>query len=215
MATEKLIRWSAVAWLLSALTGIVVTLFVPSDYASNAVLSSLWTPMHALDAVSFILFLFGLGGIYLRQADRAGRVGSIGYVLTFFGVAILTAQAIVAAWILPTIALQPNAPNTAFEMLDPAGPLSAFSEVVLIAYLPAGIGLIMVGISIWRAGVLPRWAGLLFIIGTVLEFAVLIGAPGELVVKVGEVAIDAAKFLIVYSLLLEKSVVVMQPKTAT
>jgi hypothetical protein len=34
----------------------------------------------------------------------------------------------------------------------------------------------------------------------VLDLAVLIGAPGELIVKAGDVAIDAAKIWIVYAL---------------
>ena len=214
MATQKLIRWSAIAWLFSALTGIIYTLLIPSDYAENAVLSSLWTPMHALATASYILFPFGLVGVYLVQADKAGRIGSIGYVLAFFGTSMLVAQVVVATWILPVIALQPNAPKTAFEMLDPAGPLAAFSSVILFAYLPAGIGLILIGIATMRAGVLPRWAGLLLIISTVLEFAVLFGQPGELIVKVGDVALDVAKVWFVYALWSQKGAMAMQPKAA-
>lgn len=32
-------------------------------------------------------------GFYLRQADKAGQLGSIGFVLTFLGTLVLTAQA--------------------------------------------------------------------------------------------------------------------------
>jgi len=200
MATQKLIRWSAIAWLLSALTGIISIALIPSDYAENAVLSSLWTPIHAVLTFSYMLFLFGLTGFYLVQADKAGRLGSIGFVLTFFGTLMLTAQVIVATWILPVIAVQPDAPKTVFEMLDLAGPLPAFSLVVFAAYLPAGIGLILMGIATMRAGVLPRWAGLLLIIGIVLDLAVLVGAPAEMIVKLGDVVVDAAKIWIVYAL---------------
>ena len=159
MATQRLIRWSAIAWLLSALTGIVAVISIPSDYAANAVLSSLWTPMHAILTASYLLFQFGLTGFYLAQADKAGRLGSIGFVLAFFGVLVMTAQVVVATWILPVIALQPGAPKTAFEMFDLAGPLAAFSSVVLAASILTGIGLILLGIATMRAGVLPRWAG--------------------------------------------------------
>jgi hypothetical protein len=204
MATRQLIRWGAIAWLLSAVTGIISIVLAPSDFAANAVFSSLWMPSHALLAVSYMLFLFGLVGFYLVQAGKAGRIGSIGFVLTFFAVLILTAQIMVAAWVLPVVAAQPNAPKTAFELLDPSGPLPAFSWVVFAAYIPAGIGLIMMGIATMRARVLPRWAGLLLIIATVLDFAVLGGAPGELVVKVGDVLFDVAKLWFVYALLSNK-----------
>ena len=212
MATQKLSRWSAIAWLLSALTGIISIVLIPSDYAENAVLSSLWTPIHAVLTISYMLFPFGLIGVYLVQADKAGRLGSIGFVLTFFGALMLTAQVIVATWILPVIAMQPDAPKTAFEMFDLAGPLPAFSLFVYAAYVPAGIGLVLMGIATMRAGVLPRWAGLLLIIGTVLDLAVLVGAPAELIVKLGDVVIDAAKIWIVYALWSYKGEMVAQVK---
>ncbi len=198
--TQKLIRWSAIAWLLSALTGIISILLTPSDFAENAVLGGWWTPMHAVLTASYMLFVFGLIGIYVIQANKAGSLGSIGFVLTFFGSLILTAQVIVATWILPVIASQSNAPKTAYEMLDPSGPLAAFSSVVQITYVPAGIGLILLGIAIMRAGVLPRWAGLLLIIGTLLDLTILIGAPGELIVKLGDAIFDIGKLWIVYAL---------------
>jgi hypothetical protein len=90
-------------------------------------------------------------------------------------------------------------------MLDPAGPLPIFSWVVFASYIPAGIGLILLGIATMRAHVLPRWAGLLLIIATVLDFAVLFGAQGEMIVKLGDVALDAAKLWFVYALLLGQS----------
>ena len=214
MATQKLIRWSAIAWLLSALTGIISIVLIPSDYAENAVLSSLWTPIHAVLTISYMLFPFGLIGVYLVQADKAGRLSSIGFVLTFFGALMLTAQVVVATWILPVIAMQPDAPKTAFEMLDLAGPLPAFSSFVFAAYVPAGIGLVLMGIATMRAGVLPRWAGLLLIIGIVLDLAVLVGAPAEMIVKLGDVVVDAAKIWIVYALWSYKGEMAMQPKPA-
>jgi hypothetical protein len=200
MATQKLIRWSAIAWLLSGLTGIISIVLTPSDFAANATLSGLWTPIHAVNTISYMLFLFGLVGVYLAQAERAGRLGLISFGLTFFGVLMLTVQVAVATWILPVIALQPNAPKTAFELLDPAGPLSAFSLVVFIAYVPAGIGLILFGIATIRAGVLPRLAAVLLMIGTVLALGILVGAPGELIVKVGDFVFDVGKLGIAYTL---------------
>ena len=205
MAIERLTRWGAIAWLLSAVTGITSVVLAPSDYAANAVISSHWVPAHALLSVSYMLFLFGLVGFHLVQANKTGRLGSIGFALTFFGVLVLTAQTMVSAWILPVFALQPNVPNTAYAMLDPAGPLSTFSWVVLAAYIPAGIGLISMGIATMRARVLPRWAGLLLVVATVLDFGVLFGAEGELIVKLGDIAFDAAKLWFVYALLLGES----------
>jgi hypothetical protein len=70
--TQKLIRWSALAWLVSAMTGIFSTFFAPSDFAQNAMRSSLWTQTHAALAVSYMLFVFGLIGVHLKQAENVG-----------------------------------------------------------------------------------------------------------------------------------------------
>jgi hypothetical protein len=200
MAAQKLIRWSAIAWLLSGLMGIISIVLTPSDFAANAVLSGPWTPIHAVNTFSYMLFMFGLVGVYLAQAEKAGRLGLIGFALTFLGVLLLTVQVAVATWILPVIALQPNAPLTAFELLDPAGPLAAFSLVFFIAYVPAGIGLILFSIATMRAGVLPRMAAVLLMIGTVLALGILVGAPGELIVKLGDFIFDVGKLWIAYAL---------------
>jgi hypothetical protein len=200
MASKNLIRWSAQALLLSALTGIISVLFAPSDFTPNAVLGSAWTPMRVVLAVSYMAFVFGLIGIYVIQADKAGRMGSIGFGLAFFGMLILTAQVLVAAFILPVIASLPNAPKTAFDLFDPAGPLAGFSTVVFADYVPTVLGLVLLGAAIVRAGVLPRWAGLLLIVGTLLDLALLMGAPGELIVKLGDVFFDVGKLGIVYAL---------------
>src|SRR5512137_676517 len=208
-SSQKLIRWSALAWLVSALTGIFFTFFVPSDFAQNAIRSSLCVPTHAALAISYMLFVFGLIGVHLKQAEKASWLGSTGFVLSFFSLIILTAQLIVSTWILPILAAQPDMPKTAAALLDPSGPLAAFSTVVYVVYIPTVIGLILLGIAIMRAGVLPRWAGLLLIIGTLLDLALLIGASGELIVKLGDLIFDAGKLWIVYALWSSSHVPVM------
>jgi hypothetical protein len=201
MAIQRLIRWSAFAWLLSAATGIVSIVFVPSDFVASAVLSSLWIPIGALRAISHMLFMIGLIGFYLVQADKAGRLGSIGFVLSFFGMLMLSVQMVDSTWILPVIAAQPNAPKTAFEMLGPSGPLSAFSRVIFGGSVVAGFGLIILGLVTMRARVLPRWAGLLLAIAIFLDFAVVAGAAGEWIVKFGDVLFSVAEVWLAYAML--------------
>ena len=199
-STQKLIRWSTLAWLVSALTGIFSTFFAPSDYAQGSMGSSLWMPTHAALVVSYMLFIFGLIGVHLSQADKAGWLGSTGFGLSFLSLIVLTAQLVVSTWILPVLAALPEMPKTAAALLDPSGPLAAFSTAVYVVYIPTVIGLVLLGIAVMRAGVLPRWAGLLLIIGTLLDLAALIGASGELIVKLGDLIFDAGKLWIVYAL---------------
>jgi hypothetical protein len=98
---QRLVRWSAFAWLLSAATGIVSIVLVPSDFVANAVLSSLWMPIGAVRAISHMLFMFGLIGFYLVQAGQVGRLGSIGFIFSFFGMLMLSVQMVVSTWGFP------------------------------------------------------------------------------------------------------------------
>ena len=214
MASQKLIRWSAIAWVLSALTGIIPTLLGPSDFAQNGVLGSLWVPMRALLTVSYLLFPFGLIGIYVLQADRAGRLGDAAFLLSFFGTSYLVAQAAVAAFVLPQIALQANAPRTAFAMLDPAGPLPTFSSVILLPDVAAALGFVLLGIAIMRAGLLPHWAGLLLIIVTILELGIFVGAPAQFIIKLGDLGLDVTKLWLASALWIQSRTMARQPNPA-
>jgi hypothetical protein len=201
VAARRLICWSALAWMLSALTGTVSIVLVPSDFATNAMLSSLWIPIGIIRAISHVLFLFGLIGFYLVQAEKTGRFGAISFVFSFFGMVMLTIQMVVCYLILPVIATLPDAPKTAFEMLQPAGPLTAFSRIMFAGSVVAGFGLIMIGIATARAQVLPRWAGLLLAIAVLLDFAVVAGAAGEWIVKIGDLLFSVAEIWLAYAML--------------
>jgi hypothetical protein len=201
VAIRRLICWSAIAWMLSALTGIVSVALVPSDFVANAMLSSLWIPIGIIRAISHMLFLFGLIGFYLVQAERMGRFGAISFALSFFGMVMLTIQMVVSYLILPVMATLPDAPKTAFKMLDPSGPLTAFSRIMFAGNVVVGFGLIMIGIATARAQVLPRWAALLLAIAVFLDFAVLAGAAGEWIVKFGDVLFSVAEIWLAYAML--------------
>jgi hypothetical protein len=180
VAIQRLIRWSAFALLLSALVGIVPIVLVPSEFTPNATLSSLWVPM---------------------QADKIGRLGSFGFVASFFGMLMLSVQMVVSTWILPVIAAQPTAPKAASEMLGSAGPLSAVGHVIFGGSVLAGIGLIVLGLTTMRARVLPRWAGLLLAIAIFMDFAIVAGAAGEWIVRFGDVLFSVAEVWFAYAML--------------
>jgi len=157
--------------------------------------------MGAGRAISHMLFMFGLIGFYLVQADKIGRLGSFGFVASFFGMLMLSVQMVVSTWILPVIAAQPTAPKAASEMLGLAGPLSAVGHVIFGGSVLAGIGLIVLGLTTMRARVLPRWAGLLLAIAIFMDFAIVAGAAGEWIVRFGDVLFSVAEVWFAYAML--------------
>jgi hypothetical protein len=167
LVSASLIRWSGLALLVAGLLSAGVVPFHPSDADPGGVLSPLWLPIHLLFALAFVLSLFGLVGLHLRQADKAGVLGLVGFVLTFAASAVLVGVLIILeAYILPAIAASEAAP----KLLDSAGPLfgGGLGQLILIVSSVMALGSILLGAAIIRAGVLPRWAGVLLIAGAPL-----------------------------------------------
>jgi len=173
MWTRKLTRWGGAALALGGVLLFIASLINPALTDPNAVLSNLWTPVHILIWCASVLNVFGLIGLYLRQAEEAGRLGLIGFIMSFFGNAVSSAGPAVEAYALPAIAvMRETGPKTVDALLfNPAGPLRGLVPVLAASFVVTSVGYILTGIAIMRAGVLPRWGGLLLIIGPVTGFA--------------------------------------------
>lgn len=166
MSSGTLYRASGVALLVGALLAIIgnvlSTVLFPGMNDPNQYVSALWLPVMLLSFVGSLLLLIGLPAICARQAPRAGWLGLVGFVLTFIGVFLFTSFSIVTLIVLPWLA------QVAPKLAAGNGPPAIF-VYFLVAGLLFAVGGVLLGIAIMRAGVLPRWAGLLIIIGAVLN----------------------------------------------
>jgi hypothetical protein len=111
-----------------------------------------------------VLLLLGLPGIVARQAPRAGWLGFVGFLLTFLGWFLLTSfyvvdDLIISPWL---DALAPHVYAQWF--VNPAVGVS-----IHVANSLLGVGGVLLGSATTRAGVLPRWAGLLLIAAAVID----------------------------------------------
>jgi hypothetical protein len=152
MSTAKLIRWSGLANILAGVLYFLAVLIHPAGEDAAAMLLPTWVPAHVLGGVSAVFLLFGLIGLYARQAEKTGWLGFIGFLLTFTGTIFLAVEEFPAATINPSI---PPAALVVFLMLS----------------VPFTLGFLLFGVVTMRAGVLPRWSGLLLILGVVLLVA--------------------------------------------
>ncbi len=162
MSSRTLFRLSGLALLLGAILAIVAVV------GHNAVrqaseLADLTNPPSVMFVrllmVGALLVIVGLPGLYARQAERAGVLGLIGFVMTFVG--LLFADVVMTAnfaFIMPKIA----ATSEGRALIESGLPDPGFMMLIFPMIL---IGLLLLGISIMRAKVLPRWIGLLFIAG--------------------------------------------------
>jgi len=124
--------------------------------------STAWIIFDVLDVLLLVLLSLGVVGIYLYQAKQTGALGMIGFLVFFFGLALMSGAVRSSAFILPWLAVAAPPELLAAE---PTGVLYAgfLLTIVLLA-----LGGLLYGLASLRAGVLPRGASVLLMIAAVL-----------------------------------------------
>jgi hypothetical protein len=182
MSTGKLVRWSGLITLLAGVFYMFAALLHPVGEDLAAINHPNWVPAHLVFWVSALLLLFGLMGLYARQAEKAKWLGLVGFVLAFMGTALVGGLLLMVATLIPVIAAEvPALIDRAMTPPDFALPIIA---------LGFGLGFILFGVVTMRAGVLPRWSGFLLIVGTALSMAEgspLGRMPEHVIVTIGRV----------------------------
>lgn len=161
MNTNGLVRWAGLSAVVAGLCFVVVGLFHPPNILSS-VSGSRWVIVHAAAIAMSLFGLFGITGIYARQAHASGWLGLAGYLLFSLWLMLILAFTFFEVFVLPLLATE--APTFA------AGFLGIFtgSAVEMNFGVLAGLwglsdalflfsGLVF-GIATFRARILSRWA---------------------------------------------------------
>src|SRR5512138_3210082 len=85
MSSTKLIRWSGLSLLLGGVAFAVHLLTHPPGETAQYAFYPLWVPSHLIGGIASILILLGLVGLYVRQSEKVGLLGLIGFILAFVG----------------------------------------------------------------------------------------------------------------------------------
>lgn len=164
--SPTLARTSGMAGLLGgvlvALSALLEFVYVWPGRFSEAAVKSIYVPVVALELAGVGLILLGLAGLYERQADRIGALGFVGFLIAFFGTVLLSGFAYLLTFMVPAIAKS----TPAFLEGRPSGTL-LFG--LLLAFRVLALGYLVFGIASFRAGVLPRGAAALVIVGAILS----------------------------------------------
>lgn len=111
--------------------------------------------------ISFVgdtLLVLGLGALYARQAHRAGILGLIGYVLLIVGTMFFIGNYAVSMGVVAGIITT-----------DQIAQVPAYSVPYSLMPWIWMAGLIVFGIAIYRAQVLPKYAGALLVLVAILQ----------------------------------------------
>jgi hypothetical protein len=133
--------------------------------------------------VAHVTLVFALVALWAVQAEQSGLLGGVGMVLSVIGTTLASGV------ILVEIA---GASGVEVEAVTGAGLSGALSLLGGLAFL---IGLILFGIATMQAGVFPRWAGVLLIVGDVVFGAASFAGSAAPVVEVVGAAITCAAFV--------------------
>lgn len=161
MKQSELIRWGGLLGMIGATLLIVGSIIHPPVENPETIVSQAWPIAHILGAKGLLLLLVGLTAIYLTTSAKMGKVGLLGFVLTFAGMAQLYIINTFAALVEPVLAK--NTP----QLLDMNGPLfqSSFGIFFMATVITAIVGFLLFGFSIWKTNK-AKWTGVVIIVGT-------------------------------------------------
>jgi len=164
-------RWAGLAAFVAGLCYIVVGLFHPANVPSS-VTTTTWAYVHYAATAMGFFGLFGMAGLYSRQVDKIGWLGTAGFVLFSLWLGLMMCVSFIEAFILPLMAVQAPAFVAGF-----VGMFTGVASQVDLGALPtlwniSGpmyiLGGLLFGIGTFRARVLSRWAAALVGLGTAL-----------------------------------------------
>ena len=179
ITTSNLIRWAGLSAMIAGICFVLVGLFHPLNIVSSLT-TARWGIVHILATAMGFFGLFGMTGIYARQAEKAGWLGLVGYILLSLWLVNLAHFTFIEAFVLPPLVNE--APTVVESFLGiftkSAGEINfgALSTIYdLNGFIGFMIGGLLFGIATFRARILPRWAGALLAIGGMLvPFAALL-----------------------------------------
>ena len=161
MSFTTLYRFSGVVLLIGGVLAIAgQLLLITADPGTP-----FWIPGSWLALAGTLLVVLGLPGLYFKQADRAGLLGLIGFVLSFVGFLFLVGIQTFDAFVSPTLASSVATKSLADTEAIP--PLLVFE---LLCGLLLIVGPLLFGIATIRAGAFQRWAATILIVGSVASF---------------------------------------------
>lgn len=203
MSSATLYRVSGLALLLGAMLTIIPNILFFVFTSGTLALVLTWA-----FASGTVLLLLGLPGIVARQASRAGWLGVVGFLLMFLSWFLLAGFTdVIRLTIFPWLA--DHAPQVGTQLFSTDLALSVYTNAQLALFVLGGI---LLGIGTMRARVFSRWAGLLLIVGAVLD---PVGFVSGIAGTVAPMLLSLGLGWMGYALLTAKGEVVPQPALAS
>jgi hypothetical protein len=166
MTTEKLFR---TVGLVGMLAGTLWALYEIGEVVGLVPLTS----DAALDLIAHGLIVFVVIGLYARQAAQVGWFGAAAFVMYLTGLMVNQGMKAIYTLVAPILTTQFPAAAQA------VGTQVGWGTFTMAWTALTFLGPVLFGIATLRAGVLPRWAAILLIVGPIFSMTGLIPLPGN------------------------------------
>jgi hypothetical protein len=156
-----LLRQTGLLAMAAGASTFLAPILHPDDPGSAA-----WVPVHLLSFATLIAVLLVLVGVFVRQLPRSGRLGLAGFLAAFVGTSMMLMEG------------REHLFSHDFGQGTPVGLWQLIATSLVFS-----VGYILLGVAVFRAGVLPRGAGVLLAVGgPIVAFSPPIGIPAVLLV---------------------------------
>jgi hypothetical protein len=157
MSSTTLYRLSGISLLIGSLLLIIGD--IPDSFTGNGQASAISTTSALIRLIGAMLIALGLPSMYARFAGRAGVLGLIGFTCTFFFFLMAVVSETIVIFTLPLL--------LAHGLLNGGAPPLGLLITSLADAVLALVGGVLLGIAIMRTHMLPRWAGVALIVGSI------------------------------------------------
>ncbi len=161
ISPDALLRQTGLLAMAAGASTFLSPILHPDDPGSAA-----WVPVHLLSFATLIAVLLVLVGVFVWQLPRSGRLGLAGFLAAFVGTSMMLMEG------------REHLFSHDFGQGTPVGLWQLIATSLVFS-----VGYILLGVAIYRAGVLPRGAGVLLAVGgPIVAFSPPIGILAVLIV---------------------------------
>lgn len=180
-------RWAGLSSMVAGLCIIIVGTFHPMNTLTS-VTSTTWASVHVFEFALGFFGLFGMAGLYTRQMAKSGWMGLAGFVLFSIWMMLDSGFAFVEALVLPHLVGEAPEFVTGFLGIFTGVPSQVNLGILPILRTVSNpmylFGPLLFGLATFRAGIFPRWAGALLVLGAMLAPVSALAIPSEYQPKV-------------------------------
>ena len=171
LTNTHLLRLAGLSAVLAGTCYVLVGIFHPPNVFASAS-TTRWEIVHVIACAMCFFGLLGMVGLYARQAAKAGWMGMAGFLLLSAWFAIVMGFSFVEAFVLPhLVSVTPAFVHGWMGMFNGNASTVSLGALPTLWTLSGPIyilGGLLFGIATVRARILPRGAGILLAVGTVL-----------------------------------------------